>query len=447
MKQNRQKSIFAGAIALLLIFSSGIAYSQCTEIVWPESGEMKAKAEESKVLYEDAIKTGQIAELKRALTPYNWMLTNVPNHHISLYIQGIDLFDKLATLEKTPAKRKGYIDSLMLVYDLRVKNCGDEANVINRKALSFVKFNANEKPVETLQILDKALELNGNNILESTIVPYMHVVRLNYLNIKKMSDEEVIQRYDKLVAVVDAKIQKAQSEGKPVDKLQKIKGDLEELLIQTVKIDCNFVRKNYGPKFQQNPKDIDLAKKIFTFMLKDKCTDDPLWLQAAEAVHAVETNCGLAKNLGIIYLAKENYEKAEKFLKESQGICEGTDKADVLFYLASLEARRNKSTARDMFRQVLSLDNSRAKDVNEKIGDLYLSSFETCKKLVSKVEDRLVFLIAYDYYAKAGDTRKMAMAKDNFPSKEEIFTENITAGSTATVKCWINENTTIRTRD
>ncbi len=451
MRLQKQKSILAGALFLVFAMMAGNAYSQCTEIIWPESPEMKAKAEESKVLYEDAIRTGQQAELKKAVKPFNWMLTNVPKHHISLYIQGLDLFDKLATLEKNPAKKKEYIDSLMMIYDLRIKNCGDEANVMNRKALSFVKFNANEKPVETLQMLDKALELNGNEVLESTIIPYFHVVRLNFLN-KKIEEDRVLAYYDKLVGVVDAWIQKAQSEGKSVDKYQKMKEELEKLLLATVNINCDFVRKNWGPKFKANPKDIELAKKIFTFMLKDKCTDDPLWLEAAVAVHNApgeEKNCGLAKNLGIIYLSKKQFAEAEQFLKEALEVCtEGPDKGEILLYLGGLAAEKGqKSEARELYRQAASTDASVAKQAYEKIGDLYYGSFEACSKKVSKVQDRLVFLIAYDYYAKAGDSRKMGVAKENFPSKEEIFTENVQAGSSMTVNCWINESTTIRTRD
>lgn len=449
MKRKTQKTVFAGALIMLLMMGSGTAFSQCTEVVWPESPELRAKAEESKVLYEDAIKTGQLPELKRAVKPFNWMIENIPNHHISLYIQGIELFDKLSTLEKAPEKRKAYIDSLMLIYDMRIKNCGDEANVFNRKALSFVKYNANAQPVETLQMLDKAFELSGNDILESTIVPYFHVVRLNFLN-KKITEDDVLTRYDKLIELVDAKIQKAQSEGKPVDKLQKMKEDLEQLLLATVTINCDIVRSKFVPKFKANPNDIDMAKKIFTFMLKDKCTDDPVWLEAAEAVYnSGEKNCGLAKNLGIIHLSKENYEKAEQFLKEAQGICtDGPDKAEVLIYLGSMEAKKgNRSGAREFYRQAANADAGSAKQAFEKIGDLYLNSFDICKKLVSKVQDRLVYLIAYDYYAKAGDTKKMAIAKEGFPSKEEIFTENIENGSRVTVNCWINESTTIRTRD
>jgi tetratricopeptide (TPR) repeat protein len=449
MKRKTQKTVFAGALVLLFMISSGAAFSQCTEVVWPESPELRAKAEESKVLYEDAIKTGQLAELKKAIKPFNWMVENVPNHHISLYIQGIELFDKLATLEKNADKKKAYIDSLMIIYDLRIKTCGNEANVFNRKALSFVKHNANAQPVETLEILDKAFEMNGKNILESTIVPYFHVVRLNFLN-KKVSEDDVLTRYDKLVEIVDAKIQDAQSKGKPVDKLQKMKEDLEQLLLNTITINCDIVRSKFVPKFKANPNDIDIARKIFTFMLKDKCTDDPVWLEAAEAVYnSGEKNCGLAKNLGIIHLSKENYDKAEKFLKEAQSICtEGSDKAEILLYLGSVEARKgNRSGAREFYRQAAAADAGTAKQAYEKIGDLYLNSFDVCKKLESRVTDRLVSLIAYDYYAKAGDSKKMAIAKDGFPSKEEIFTENIENGSKVTVGCWIQEATTIRTRD
>jgi tetratricopeptide (TPR) repeat protein len=449
MKRKMKNFILTGVFCVALISGPSLAFSQCKDVVWPENPESKAKAEESKVLYEDALRAGQV---KQAVGPLNWLLVNVPNHHVSIYINGGEIFDKLATAEKNPERKKKYIDSLMIIYDLRMKTCGDEANVMNRKALSYLKFNANDKPAESLQMLDKALELNGNNIMDATLVPYMQVVRLCALKLKNLTDEQVLQRYDKLMSIIDSKIQKAQSEGKPVDKLQKMKEDIDAILIQTVNVNCDFVRKNIAPKFKQSPKDIDLAKKIFSFMLKDKCTDDPLWLQAAEVIHNDPNepkNCSLAKNLGIIYITKENYEKAEQFLREAQGICtEKQDKAEILLYLGSLEAKKGKkSEARELFRQAASTDGSVAKEAYEKIGDLYVNSYDQCKQEKSKVDDRLVYLIAFDYYQKAGATRKMATAKEGFPSRTEIFEENITTGTAKSVGCWINESTTIRTRD
>jgi tetratricopeptide (TPR) repeat protein len=449
MKKTMKKPMLTGMLSLALMFGGSTAFSQCKEVIWPENPEMKAKAEESKVLYEDALRAGNV---KHAEAPLNWLLANVPKFHSSLYINGAEVFDKLATQEKDPTRKKVYVDSLMIVYDMRIQNCGDEANVMNRKALSFLKYNANDKPAETLAMMDKAFELNGNNIMDGSIVPYMQVVRLNALKLKNMTDEQVLQRYDKLMSIVDYKIQKAQSEGKPIDKLKKIKEDLDVILISIVKVDCAFVKKNLAPKFEQNPNDIELAKKIFTFMLKDKCTDDPLWLRAAEAVHndpKGEKDCGLAKNLGIIYISKENFSKAEELLKEAQGICtDAPDKAEILLYLGTLESKKgNRTGARDLYRQALSTDASVAKQAYEKIGDLYFNSFNDCAKKVNQADDRLVYLVAYDYYQKAGDGSKMSMAKQAFPSKEEIFLVNYQAGTTKNVGCWINENTTIRTRD
>lgn len=445
-----KNSILTGVFFIVTLFYASASFGQCTQVVWPE-GELKAKAEESKVLYEDAIRSGQQKDLKAAVAPYNWMLKTVPNHHISLYIQGAELFDKLATLEKDEKKKDAYVDSLMIVYDLRMKNCGDEGNVMNRKALSYVKYNANDKPAESLQMLDKALELNGNNISDGALLPYMQVIRINKLKLKNLSDEDILNRYDKLVSVIDAKIQKLQSEGKPTDKIQTVKSQIDDLLATMVTMDCNFVKKNMEPKYRQNPKDMVLAKKIFTFMLQGKCTDDPLWLEVAENLHqnGGEKNCGLAKNLGKIYLAKDNFDKAVTYLKEAQTICtETSDKGEITLMLGGVEALRgNKAGARDLYRQAATQDPSLQKQVYEKIGDLYLTSFDQCKQLKSKVDDRLVFLIAYDYYSKAGESQKMATAKNNFPSKEEIFTEGIEAGTSKSVGCWIGESTTIRTRD
>jgi tetratricopeptide (TPR) repeat protein len=449
MKISMKKSIIAGVVSLALLFTANGTFAQCKEVVWPTDPTMKAKAEESKVLYEDAKKAEQY---KQAVVPLNWLLTNVPQFHSSLYINGADIYDNLADKEKDPARKKVYADSLIIIYDLRLKNCGDDPAVFNRKALSFLKYNSKEKPAEVLKMLDQAFEKSGNNVMDGTLVPYFQIVRLNAVNEKTITDVQILERYDKLMAIIDAKIKKAQSEGKPIDKYKKYKEDIDAMLITMVKVDCDFVRTNLGPKFKQNPKDYSLAKKIFTFMLQGKCTDDPLWLEAAEAVHSDPEgtkDCGLAKNLGIIYIAKDNLEKGEAFLKEAQGICtESKDKAEVLLHLGSLEARKNnKSGARELYRKAASTDAGVAKDAYEKIGDLYWNSRADCEKKVNQADDRLIFLLAGDYYQRAGNPTKLKMAKEAFPSKEDIFLVNYKVGESKKVECWINETTTIKTRD
>ena len=438
-----RNKVLSLAFAAASFFAAEQAHAQCKEWKWPDAE--RPKAEECNVLYSDAVKNGHY---KQAIAPHQWLLKNAPNLNTSIYIQGAELYDKLADQEKDAAKKQVYVDSLMLIYDMRIQYCGEEASVMNRKAISFYKFNLNgAKAAEVLPLMDKAFDLNGNNVSDGLLVPYMQAVRVGALKLKNLNEEQILSRYDKVSAVIDAKIKKAQTEQKPIDKLQKYKDDVDAILITLVKVDCNFVRKNLAPKFKANPTDIVLAKKIFAFMLKDKCTDDPIWLEAGEAIHKVEQDFGLAKNLGVRYTTLDNAEKADFYLTEAFNLAKtNAEKADILLLQGTIAGKKSKSEARKLFRQALELDSSN-KDAYEKIGDLYYNSFNDCSKRENQADDRAVYLIAYDYFARAGATQKMGAAKAQFPSKEEIFLVNYQQGQSISVGCWIGESTTIRTRD
>jgi tetratricopeptide (TPR) repeat protein len=252
-----------------------------------------------------------------------------------------------------------------------------------------------------------------------------------------------------IMNIIDSKVKNTQSKGQPIDKYNKMKDAIDVILMGMVKVDCAFVKKNLEPKFKQNPNDLALAKKIFGFMLQDKCTDDPLWLEAGESIHKNNPvkDFGLAKNLGLKYYALDNFTKAESYLKEALPLAaNGAEKAEVLIYLGQLDVKDNKLAARVLFRQALEADPGN-KLAYERIGDLYYHSFDACAKKVNKADDRLVYLVAADYYQKSGDASKIAAAKSLFPSKEEIFLIDYKQGETKSVGCWIDESTTIRTRD
>ena len=437
-----KKKILFALIPVFMMVASTALWAQCNEMIYPED---RAKAEESYVLLKDSQTNGKF---KQGIPPLNWILANVPNMHSSVYVFGATIYEGLAKAEKNKGQKQRYIDSLMIIYDLRIKTCGDEASVIQRKAIHQAVFNANTdgKEEEVLSVMDRALELNGVKVMDALLQPYMQVLRINKLKLKKLSDEEVLEKYDRLVEIIEGKIKT----GKNVENLKKIKESSDVILEGLVNFDCDMVKKTMVPKYKANPSDLGLAKKIFSYMLKGKCTDDPLWLEVAEAVHvgSEEKDFGLIKVLAIKYLAKENYGKAESLLLEALAEAkEPADKAEVLIYLGGIESKNgNKSAARERYRQAIAADGS-YKEAYEKIGDLYYNSFNECAKKENQADDRLVYLLAYDYYLRAGENKKMAMAKASFPSKEEIFLVNYKQGDKKTVRCWINEETTIRTRD
>ncbi len=438
------KTILTGVLMLAFLTSNIDLNAQCREFKWPED---KGTAEEKVALYGDAMKQGQY---RAAAAPFMWMLKNAPDWHVKLYIDGADLYDNLAEKEKDPAKKQQLVDSMLMMYDMRVKNCGDEVNVLNRKAFYAYKYNVTnkDKSVELLKLFDRVAEISGTNMSDGNLVAYMTTVQANQVLLKNLSDEQILERYDRIIKIADDKLKKYEAAGKTKDasKIKEYKGVIDDLLIGLVKVDCEFVKTNLEPKFKTNPNDIALAKKIFGFMLQGKCTDDPLWLQAGEVIHKEEKDFGLAKNLALKYMGNEDLDKAESLFKEALALASSaSDKGDVLIYLGSIQAKRNnKNAARDYYRQATEAGN---KDGFEKIGDLYYSSFNDCKKSVNMAEDRLVYIAAYNMYSRAGASQKMSQAKSQFPSKEEIFLFNWKVGDTMRVSCWIGETVSIDTRD
>jgi tetratricopeptide (TPR) repeat protein len=442
MKMKMMTSALAFSLVLL---AGNMAMAQCKEYKWPDD---KAKAEEQVAVYGDALKQGNY---RGATAGLQWMLTNAPNWNTKLYIEGADIYDKLAEKEADPAKKQVLIDSLMWMYDSRIKICGEEATVLNRKANALFKHSIKDKAksADLLAMYDKVFELNGNNVTDPTLTNYMNVVRANVLFHKSLNDEQILTRYDKIMTAIDSKTKIALEKGKQADadKLKGYKDTVDGILTGLVKVDCPFVKKNLEPKFKQNPNDIVLAKKIFGFMLNGKCTDDPLWLEAAEAIHKVEKDYGLAKNIGVRYLSNDNMDKADFYLKEALTLAkEPADKGEVLIYLGGIQSKKgNKIGARDLFRQAIAADPA-SKEGFEKIGDLYQNSMDDCAKKVSMAQDRLVFIAAYDMYARAGNSQKMSAAKSQFPSVTEIFELSWKEGESKKIDCWINETVVLKTR-
>ncbi len=441
------------ALGLALVAITSIsAVAQCKQQIWPEQ---KAKAEECVAIFGDAVRQGHF---RNATASLQWMMTNAPNWNTKLYVDAATAYDGLASQEKDPAKKKVLVDSLMLIYDLRLKNCGDEINVLNRKAAANVKYNINnkEKAAELLALYDRVYEISGNNVNDNNLEAYISVVFVNFITQKNLpeaqktlTEDQILARYDKLIEVIDAKIAKSQQEGKTADadKYKAIKANVDDKLIKMIKVDCKFVKAKLESKFKANPKDIVLAKKIFKFMLEDNCAEDPLWLEAALTIHEVEKDCGLAKNLGKRFISTDP-SKAEGFFKEAQSLCnDPNDKSDILILLGVVESKKgSKINARELFKQAI-IANPSNKDAYEKIGDLYMNSCDDCCKRVSQAEDRLIYLAAFDMYAKAGKQDKMKAARGQFPSVTELFELNWKEGETKRIeKCWVGETVTLRTR-
>ncbi|WP_258102821.1 lipopolysaccharide assembly protein LapB [Marinoscillum sp. MHG1-6] len=401
-------------------------------------GDSIDKAKENNALYTDFLRS---KNYKGAVKPLEWLLTNTPDLNKSIYINGATIYEELSEKTTDPAQKLKYQEKSLEMYDKRIQYFGEEANVMNRKALASYKFFKSEqsKYPELMELFDKAFKLNGNDFYSSNLTAYMDVMRRYKLTGGEISDEEVFDKYSDITGVIA--YQKAN--GGNDDRMDKVAEYVDKLLTATVTVDCDFVDQKLGPKMieTQDPK---LARTVFALMKDQSCLDRPLALTAAEIINQDTPDFGITKFIAQKHAQNGDYSKATEVYEQAISMTEDTEKqAELYLSMGKLfYAKGDKPSARSNARKAISINPSFS-DAYKFIGDLYMSSFDDCKASESRVKDRAVYYAAKKMYMKAGDSEAVKNAEAQFPTMEIIFGESYKEGDVIQVGCWINESVTI----
>ncbi|MEC7245221.1 MAG: hypothetical protein VXV77_05225 [Bacteroidota bacterium] len=452
-------------LLLLLIFivsASGVIAQPGWN--WPEN---KAQAEEKNVLYTDYLKQ---QNCEAAVEHLDWLIENVPNLHVSIYQNGIKIYRCLIDKESDPVKKNELVDKALSLFDGRIENFGREAYVKNRKVtFAYTFYRSDKSQYEMLfNMFKDAFELNGNKIGNSNVVAFMDIVRKHKLTSKSISDDEVLELYDMISKTISYKIE---NDAKNEERYNKYQDNVDKLLTATITVDCNFVENTLGPKLLElstEPTDeiaqtdyetltpvdisysdevINLAKKIFQLSITGKCTSSEIALEAAKIMFTAEKDFAVAKFISSRELSSKNYENSLEYCDAAIGCTEDNSQKSEM-YLRKAQVYQvigNKRKSRDNARKSISLNTSNP-DAYKLIGNLYMSSYDDCREGKSRVQDRLVFIAAYNIFKSGGLTSQANQAREQFPSMEEIFNENMEVGESMNTGCWINETVTLNKR-
>ena len=446
----------------LFIVSNKLLFSQ-PGWNWPDN---KSLAEEKNVLYTDYLKQGDCLS---SLEHHSWLLDNVPNLHVSIYQNGIKIYQCLIKSETDPVKKEEYISKALEIFDSRIEFFGREAYVLNRKTIfAYSNYRSEKSMYESLyNLFSQAYELNGNDISNGNLVAFMDIIRKHKLTSKTISDDEVLKNYDMISKIINYKIS---NEPKNIDRLKRYQDNIDKLLTATITVDCNFVENTLGPKLIEismlndeivetnyddtspvsiySPEAVNLAKKIFQLSITGKCTSSDIALEAAKIMLSSEPDFAIAKFIAGREQANKNYDVSLNYYDKAIDVTQDNNqKAEIYFNKAQLYmVIGNKEKSRKNAKLSISLksDNSNAYKL---IGNLYMTSYEDCKESKSRVEDRLVFIAAYNMFKKGGLISQANQAREQFPSMEELFNENLEIGQTMNVGCWIKENVVLNKRN
>lgn len=412
---------------------------------WPEDPNMKTEAMERQAYYKLLIAQSKYAE---AMVPLNWLYDNNPNLNPSIYIQGADCMKELikGTTDKT--RKVALQDSLLWMFDKRIEYFDNDASTMDRKAYEAFKihYRTPSKYAMLYDIYSKAYEMNGPEISTFNLNPYMLLAKQYHLSAPdKMPAEKVLDIHTQISDIIEIK----RKNGGNASKLDKEQSKTDAWLSSIEGIlTCDFIGEKLVPKFRENPTDLNTAKKIFKYSLEAKCTDQTYFLEASEPVFKEKPTYTLANAIGNRYLANGEINKGLDYHSEALKLA-STPEEKYDSYMGQAIANSklgNKSRARSLAYEALSAKPGSSQAYNL-IGNLYFTSFDDCKEEKSQVEDRAIFIAAYDMYQKAGNTKQMAAAKEQFPSLENIFNEGKEEGDELTIGCWVNTTVKLQKRD
>lgn len=447
---------FKTILLLLALFAFVVpsSFAQDNEPNWP-SGKNKGIAKEKYALLIDAVNNEQFEE---AAEPLSWILENAPNLHADVYVKAVKLYEGLAKKAQADGRDsevKVNQEKIAEMYQMRIKNglAEDMSDIYHRFGLdAYFYWKDDPAKIDTLyHHYEKTYELDREHFSRSEVIYYADAAGKEYQQ-ELITLEKLTEVYEELKVYVGNRIAKEEAQEEK-DKWQTyVLEKIDELELIYFPKDCNRIADLFGEKLKANPNDTLLINRVVKLMADNGCTKEPLFLEAMQAFYKLTPTTAIASTIGQLHMQNGDTDKALAWIEKSLVGASAEDKekgASTVLTLSKIAYKEgNYTKARSLAYKAAEMGSSSvAADAYTFIGDLYMSTYKDCMQGSDIVQKRAVFLAAYDMYAKGGDAAKMASAKGQFPTKEDVFSDSkYRVGQSLSVGCWINTTTTLRTR-
>jgi tetratricopeptide (TPR) repeat protein len=395
-----------------------------------------------------------------ALKPWRYCFKQAPEVHLAIYVNGsIMLKNIIEKYEKDPKLYNAYIDTLMLVYDNRIKYFGNQKTgkgyVLGRKGVDLLRYRK-DNVEEAYGYLKEAVKTEGADIELAPAVTFMQAAR-QMLTLAKIDNTEMAENF----LLINGNLEKALAkETKPEEK-EKIKTSItncETIFSESPAASCESLVQIFTPQSEKNKQNLDLLVKISRLLTKKDCTDSDLFAHVAESRYVLEPSAEAAAALAQVFAKREDLQKAEEYYKKAVELEQVPEtKAEYLYKLALISRVDKKySESRSNALEAIKLKPNWG-DPYILIATLYAETASSCgtdsDPNIADFQRRAVYWVAVDKLNQAKNVDPSVTETVNstigryagmYPNVEKAFFVGHKAGERYTVGCWIQETTTIR---
>lgn len=398
-------------------------------------------------LYQEFMK--QSGGEKDAYAPWKEVIRVCPSSSKGVYQNGVKILTTFIDKEKDEARKARLIDSLSLVYDMRITHFGEEAFVLGRKG-SDLYYYAPERCSEARDILKQSMELGGARSEAGVLSAYYQTLSCLYGKGEATKDQ-MLQEYVVVMGHIDTRLSDPGIKEDARERFGKARDLVNSLFFKVA--ECADIGRIVGDLVAAKPDDIAMKERLLKVLNGKDCTEEKVYRTLAEDVHKANPSSESAYSLGM-YLAKQNdMGDALRYMKEAVDLCTGcTDKVKYLLKAGQVaSATGAHGQARSFANQILQVEPKNG-EAFILIGNAIAAQAASCEA----PDSWGAYWLAYDYYQraksldpgvadKAGD--RMGSMAARFPTQQDAFFYQLTDGKSVTVVCGgLGETTTVRTR-
>ena len=382
------------------------------------------------------------------------LLQNCPAASENTYANGIKLYKMKVNRAKSLAEKNGYVDSLLLLYDIRLQYFGahpkrGKAYILDRKAREHLTYRESDREgirSDFEAAIAAQVEVNGTADPELVAIYFKNLCD-DYSN-DIVDAMTIVNAYDtnaKYFENLDA----SQAE---------YKSQFETCFGASGAASCENLQKIFEPKIAATPNDETLLAQTFQLMAKANCESD-FFLSVGEMYYNLNPQSSVAMLLAQIFQNKKDFAKANQYLREALAkeiVAEEREK--LLARIGILEMTANNyAAAIKAFNESINIDETDDDGLAIYfLAQCYVAGSKDCSTELSK---HSVYWLAYDLVQKAipllevTDAAVATNAKNLansyrsvFPTAEECFFAELKEGATYTINCGLAKGLTTKVR-
>ncbi len=384
--------------------------------------------------------------------PWRQILAHCPRFSKTVYQRASTIMHAVIAAAATEEERTNYINELMNAYDQRIQYFGEAAKVKAMKAQDYSSLCPTDFAT-IYRLYDEAVKTDISQIDENYATLYFKAT-VDYVRAGLAEPTLIIDNYD----VVTTRLEEI-SETVVDDsvKLAKIAGYINNVeSVFSPYATCEQLNEIYQKKFEADPHDVDLLKKITNILTKKDCTEDnKLFFDAATNLYELEPTPSTALMMAEMCLGKKQYSKAVDYAQDAvKSLTEKKDLYNAYLILGrAYTGQGSYSAARGALTKAAETDRTKGYPYIF-IAMAYASG---SRSIDDGMGGRSAYWAAVDELRRAKQVeptdniirladRLIGQYSAYFPKKNDAFMLDLIDGHSYVVPGWIGKSTVIRTR-